>query len=327
MNSLVKPALLLLLSGAILAAMTHVGLLDWALLGHALQRSWPLVAGIAFLQAVQSFLLAARYRYLCGILGISMPLHTAVTATFVGNAVGQWCPGSIAVMEIVRFSVIRRGAQGDVSRATLIAGSLADRLLGFWGILALGGCASLWAWAEQPARALLLWLGLASLLGAVSILSVPWVASSSLAQRFPGLSSGAGGVGKLTRLRPDQMAWLASCSLLTTLLHCLGTWGAGEILGGGLGLVPVVAAFPPLALASLLPIGFGGLGGHQWVAQVVFQLFGLSSQLSSGASFLQNALLLVVSTVLAGLFARGVSWSAEPPGGGFSQMPEEQVAP
>jgi uncharacterized membrane protein YbhN (UPF0104 family) len=179
-------------------------------------------------------------------------------------------------------------------------------------------------------------LAVFSLSGAFAIIMLPFVARSAVVHaaldtlqvRFKGAATGAatgadgtatgpasraarivGRAQSLLRMLGDgvallpQFLWPLTLSAICMALSCMGLYFAAFATGGELPLFAVVSTFSIIAISTLFPLGFGGLGGYQLVAVGVFGLFGVAPAVVSSASVLQSALMLTVNTLLGALYA------------------------
>lgn len=333
---LARTLVLVLIGFGILFVMNHYGLFRFENISRAFQKGGAWVAAVVAVQIVLGFVLVLRYGFVLRLTGLNVPTTSVFSANFVSNALGQWAPGALAVTEVLRISLML-GAEKAQGRALsqnasrLAVASVYDRFVGFFTMLLVGGCATLLvlqqavsagkmraSFDDAPFLALF-GLGLVSLLSACGIACLPYVARhhvvhsllENLRTRF-GLhllgtvlervqvlvrTFGAGSFGLQNLFVPAAM------SLCCMVLSCLSLWFAAQALAEPLPLFVIFATFPVVAISTLLPLGFGGMGGYQLVAVAVFGLFGVAPASVSTASVLQNALLLLVNTVLGLLYS------------------------
>jgi uncharacterized membrane protein YbhN (UPF0104 family) len=147
LRSLFKALILLLIGGAILAAMWYFGLLDFSLIYKAFHSHWQWLLLLAGAQFAAMILLAVRYVFVARSFAIQVRLRHLLAATFVSTAMGQWAPGSLAFIEAIRLGLLlgtdkvseRSGGEREQStRRRIVVSSLYDRLIGFWVILLIG---------------------------------------------------------------------------------------------------------------------------------------------------------------------------------------------
>lgn len=188
----------LLLSAAILYLMYRYGFLDFSYIAAALKhgKRWVVMAFVA--QTALALCGVMRFRGLLGVFGVRPKTSDVAAATFVSTAVGQWAPGSLAVMELLRVGLMigagkhaeQKGQLNPVAslnlkfglKARIAASSLFDRLLGFCLILGMGALVSFYLLASEDLTAhrqfLLAALGVVAFLGAVFIMLLPAIAKS-----------------------------------------------------------------------------------------------------------------------------------------------------
>lgn len=185
-----------LLSAVTLYLMYRYGFLDFSYIVDAFQhgKRWVLAAFCA--QIVLAVCGVMRYRSLLQVFHVNTKLSHVSAASLVSTAVGQWAPGSLAVMELLRVGLmigadkhaVQQGFQNSAElakfgvRARITAASLFDRLLGFCLILAMGSVVSFFLLFSESLTAqrehLLLALGVGSAFGAIFILALPTLSRS-----------------------------------------------------------------------------------------------------------------------------------------------------
>src|SRR4051794_33698281 len=106
MKTLGRPLLILAFSIGILYFMGEKGLLDVKDIGGALAKNPRIIAWIVGLQIVGQLTMLMRYKLLLNGLGIKIRFAHVTAATFVSNAVGQWLPGSLAFIELLRIGLM-----------------------------------------------------------------------------------------------------------------------------------------------------------------------------------------------------------------------------
>lgn len=322
---------------AVLALMNHYGLFDFESVMRAVATHLHVVALIVAVNAVLAYVLLLRYRMLVGFVGIDVPFSQISAANFVSNAVGQWAPGALAVIELLRMSLMLGGerAQGRAlsqNASRLAVASLFDRFLGFFTMLLVGGIATtvvivrsveegrLRAYPNDAHFMGLAMLAACSFLGALAIAFLPFVARTNTVhgvfdkarvafEGTPFLARNLGRVQSLLRVLGEGAGLYVrfllpfSLSLMCMMLSCLALYLSSEAIGDPISFWAILATFPVTAIATLFPLGFGGLGGYQLVAVAIFGVFGVTPALVSSASVLQNALLLLVNTLIGVFYA------------------------
>lgn len=141
MKNLFRIASLMSLGGFVLWLMSRYGLIDFSLIAKAFLHGWEYVALISVALLIMYVLLMFRYVSVARAFGIRCSTREMMAATFVSVAVGQWAPGSLAVMEMIRLTLMfgadkKAGMQG--AKAALVVASLYDRLIGFFVYLVMG---------------------------------------------------------------------------------------------------------------------------------------------------------------------------------------------
>ena len=331
-----RTAVLAAFGVGVLLLMHHYGLLDFASVARAFRvgRMWVLL--VLGTQIALGFTLMYRYSLLVRRLGVDVPFSALTSATFVSNAVGQWAPGALAVTEMLRMSLMLgvEKAQGRAlsqNAARLAVASLFDRCVGFFTMMFVGGTATvvvlvgavgsgrMQADAGDAGFVGLLLLAAFSFLGAAVIVALPFLARWRVTHALLSKARAALGHGFLGRNlgRVQSLVHVLGegvglfgffivpvvLSIFCMILSCLGLLFSSFAIGEGISFWAILATFSITSIATLFPLGFGGLGGYQLVAVAVFGLFGVRPAVVSSASVLQCALLLMVNTLLGALYA------------------------
>jgi uncharacterized membrane protein YbhN (UPF0104 family) len=330
--------------------MIRFELVDVGLIVGAFEKNTAFVLVTGLLQAFIFILIMFRYVLIARAFSVHLPTKTMATATFVSTAVGQWAPGALAVIEVLRAGILfgsTKGGQGllEDTKPRLVAASLYDRLIGFFVILALGALAAVgvlvWKMAggESGAGGVdgsmgssggmggamvpLVGLSLFSLGGALAILALPflarWKQSHHILMAVHKMILGGGVEARLVRrvllrllshaekLRQvlatggSQLGNFSGATLVgvvATVLMSVTLYGSALAIGSPIPFFAIVAAFPVMAIAALVPMGFAGVGGYQLVTIAVFHIFSVDARVAASASLLQNALSLIVCTLL-----------------------------
>ena len=331
-----RTAALAAIGAGILLVMNHYGLFAFENVLRAFSTGGRFVAALVVTHSALCFLLMCRYRLLVRLVGLDVKLAHLTSATFVSTAIGQWAPGALAVTEVVRMSLMLgvEKAQGRVlsqSASRFAVASLYDRCVGFFSMLLVGGIATSFvlvgglrdgrieASASNAQFLGLLALTLLSFGGAIAIVFLPFAAKWRLVhalldrlQSGPnpgGFSKNVGRAQSLVRVLGEGAEFLPRflgpvvLSIGCMVLSCVGLWFASNAIGTPLPLFAIFATFPVTAIATLFPLGFGGMGGYQLVAVGIFGVFGVAPAIVSSASVLQNAIVLIVNTLLGVLYA------------------------
>jgi uncharacterized membrane protein YbhN (UPF0104 family) len=340
----IRLVILLTICFGFLYLMHRLELLRLADILNAFNRRPELVFLLVIVQCFSALVMLVRYASLLRILGISVSLKQVSSATFVSTAVGQWAPGSLAVVELLRLGLMigshssavpakDAGAEAAGMKARLTIASFADRLIGFLGILLTGFLGSVYLFFNIPPAGdffgLLSGPGLllvSSAAGVFAIIVMPFTVrmkffrNFSRRMRIHGPSSQtAGGKFWNAALRhfetfrhnidagsrhPWRLLGPLALSVVSLLLGCLMLNLAARALGESIDFLQIVAAFPLIAVTSLLPLGFAGIGGYQLITASIFSLFAVSPAVVASSGVLQSAVILVVNTVIGLFFAR-----------------------
>jgi uncharacterized membrane protein YbhN (UPF0104 family) len=242
-------------------------------------------------------------------VGVSATRGQVMSASFVSNGLGQWAPGAMAVTEMIRVGLILGSEAQTDSKLRVAMASVIDRLVGFFVILLLGGVTSLGLFLQQASKLdhlgtgqwALLSLGLVSFGGGAAIGVLPmvsqWHVFHMMFDRFEKIARYQKEISHCLK-NPRQLLYPVVLSFVCFFVSSLGMYMASVAAGSPIPLLITFATFPVIAVSSLLPIGFGGLGGYQLVAVAVFGVLGVPAAAVSSASLLQNALGLAVNTFL-----------------------------
>ena len=214
MKAVMRSVAMALFAAFCLGLMVHFELINGDDLAAAFvhAKKWLLMAFLSILSVL--IIMMFRYFYLLKMLRIYLPLKQVAAATFVSNALGQWAPGSLAVIELVRIGLmvgadrVGTGTGGSLENGTASAGagvrpeflksrlavvSLLDRFCGFFTMLSIGGFTSflflLLSDNNESAhhQQLLLTLSVGSLGGAAFLFCLPFLSRSAWCDRVLGL--------------------------------------------------------------------------------------------------------------------------------------------
>jgi uncharacterized protein (TIRG00374 family) len=327
-------------AAVVLWLMGRANLIDFSMIQNAFQHEKGFVLLTIGVQLLIFILLMYRYVLTVRAFSVRVPTKDMAAATFVSVAIGQWAPGAMAIMEVIRmglmFGTNKNVPEEEGVKPRLVAASLYDRLIGFMVILLIGFVASSYLVLLQlklnaaPATlAPLLALAVFSLCGTLAIIALPFVTRLSASHRIlVGLHKRLGDntqtPSPLTRALQQALAQaeklrhvLASggsnlksfssatfVSLVASVLMSVAIYTAALAVGTPIPLTAIIASFPVVAIASLLPMGFAGMGGYQLVTVAVFHIFGVDARVAASANLLQTALSLLTCTALGLLFAR-----------------------
>lgn len=329
-KQLLKTLVFISLAFLFLFMMHRFGFLRWSDITQAFARHPKTLIGVCLVQGVTAVVMMLRYWKLLNLFGVASDLRHSSAATFVSTAFGQWFPGSMAVVEMMRVGLMFGvGSKNTHSHAGMASGvkarlaivSIVDRLVGFFGILFTGliasGATLLFAVRDVGVASLFLF----SLLGVLGLVALPFTARQAWVKEF--LRKGTSkvthseGVRSLTKwnqvlqhvesLRHDieagtrhplRLVGPVLLSMLSLLLTSASLFMAARALSESLDFFQILCVFPIVSLASVLPLGFAGIGGYQLVMASVFGVFAVSPSVVASAGLLQSALLLLVNSLL-----------------------------
>jgi uncharacterized membrane protein YbhN (UPF0104 family) len=153
MKRLLSTFLLVFLSAMILVMMDRYGLLQFSRMKQAFSTGFRWVVFSFLSHIFVQVCLAIRYWMFLRIFEVKVKFSHVTAATFVSSAVGQWAPGSLAIMELLRMGLMigadkhlsqqSAGAETGVKpvegvKARIAVASLFDRLVGFFTMLMIG---------------------------------------------------------------------------------------------------------------------------------------------------------------------------------------------
>jgi uncharacterized protein (TIRG00374 family) len=307
---LVRLALGLLLAGVLIA---------WqgAGVGRALaSASWPLLLGAVIFYLATQFLSALRWRVLLHAVARAREEDMRTPATpsvlecyriyLIGMFWNLWMPTAIGGDAMRAYLASRHS--GDLPLAA--SSVLADRITGFVALLLIGAAGFLLQLAEsarseaegggQALRTLLLALAVLGIFLALV------AGARALAYRLeaqlhhastPGSAKLSGWQAKLARfwiklhraldvyLAPATRGALAGAVLISLVLQ-LGQIGLNILLAHAVGLHLPILTFawliPSLAIASMLPLGIGGLGVREAAAVALLGGAATGASLATG---------------------------------------------
>jgi len=326
---------MLAISAACLGGMRALGLLRWQDAAQAFRERGAWVLGGAAAQLVVAALGIFRCGLLLALFDVRVPWRRVAGATLLSQGIGQFLPGSMAATELIRVGLLlgvgRRGVTSldpDLS-ARLVLASVLDRVLGLGSMMVFGGVTgvALMASGLAPGVVLAIVYAAVSLLLGIFMLTLP-VLGTLWPGAIDGPAWGDGGVTPLARAlarlhglwrvwvahsaqvarAPGKLVLAALLGAISLPVSCLTVWLPAE--GGPMPLPfwPLAAVVPLLSLATVLPMGLAGFGSQQAFAALALAAFGVESKAVVTASLIQNVVVLLVGSALAGvaalLFAR-----------------------
>ncbi len=272
----------------------------------------PWLAAALALWLVAVALSVVRWQRVLLAIDHPAPASALASYTLAGLFVANFLPSTIGgdVLRVVRLSA----DNGDAP--TSFASVVLERLTGFV-VLPMITLVTLVASPELlrmgTASTLALALSLASLVALVAILIV--AASPRLGGRLANHAAwprfaGAVHLG-INRIRqhPGEAATVMVSSLAYQLAVVLATFAAARSLGIDVGLVPMIALVPVVAIAQVLPISVGGLGLREGALVLLLAPLGVGAAKATALGLLLYGINLVVSLLGAPPFAM---WSRNP---------------
>jgi uncharacterized membrane protein YbhN (UPF0104 family) len=280
---------------------------------------------------------AFRFHLLIKAFGPAAPFRDVLAANLVGQAVGQWLPGSIAMTEILRFALMAGRTEeenpdvplsGSGPKGRLGLAIILDRVLGIGVMFAIGGLAGFYLLARNEIGR---GFSLTALVLSAAVLALGVIVSAApfrpnrglqrLAGRMAGLTPAASGnitAGSPPRPILRRAAWeifrlletlkefragenrgsvLLLLSLAAAIFNPFTLYFAARAAGVPLSFPAILAAIPLTAAAVLLPTGIAGFGGPQLLAAGVFRLLGADPGAAVAACLLQNTIVLAGQTL------------------------------
>jgi len=277
---------------------------------HADTLPWLAAALVVWLLAVA--LSVVRWHRV--LLAIDHPAQPSALAsyTLAGLFVANFLPSTIGgdVLRVVRLSADNGDAPASFASVVLerLTGFVVLPMITLVTLVASPGLLRLGA-----ASTLALALSLTSLVSLVAILVV--AASPRLGGRLANHANwprfaGAVHLGIVRiRQRPAEAATVMVSSLAYQLAVVLATFAAARSLGISVGLVPMIAFVPVVAIAQVLPISVGGLGLREGALVLLLAPLGVGAAKATALGLLLYAINLVVSLLGAPPFAM---WSRNP---------------
>lgn len=139
MKKILSFSLKLLFSGGIIYFLIRQGKLDPAAVIRY-QQSMPILYQNIFVICTIPFLSALRWQIILGALDVRIPFLEALRLTWVGLFFGTFIPGAVSGDVLKGYYLERRTERGN--RRAAVVSLLADRFSGFFGLIILGGLAS-----------------------------------------------------------------------------------------------------------------------------------------------------------------------------------------
>ncbi len=330
-----------LMSVGFLWTLKLAGVLNFRLCLTAFQNKNAGFALTVITLALLPALGAVRSHILLKRISVVTKFSHVLTAGFIGQTVGQWMPGSMVIIEVIRFGLVtgmsrsRPNAEAMGDRDDLPArvgiAFLLDRVLGLGALFITGAfCAAiLYAKRDPLIKHLspLIAMAVISFLVGVLLLMAPLWARNRLLRKTladPGADSilrnrvgrGRNPFARVLQTLRDgmkalgelSMTWRELClplfiSLVLAVINPLTLYSAAWAIDRPLPLPAIITAIPFTLLAILLPLGIAGFGGQQAMAVGAFSVFNINPETVVAASLVQNVLALIVYTVCGGIVA------------------------
>jgi len=327
-------AAMTVIGAASLVILHRLGYLDLRPVGSAFRRGGPWI-GLVVLALIGLLAASAvRFHGLTRAFGIPVPFRDAAAANLIGQAVGQWLPGSLALTEVLRFGVMAGTAgntrtdgsdAGAGTRGRLGLAVAVDRVLGLGAMFAVGGLAGLGLFSlgkiGRGSAVVVLALSAAAFVLGLAALAAPFRPNrqlARLAQRAAGPDQASSGLfrpaarGALRllntleefRTKGNRPIVPLLLSLAAALFNPLTLYFAARATGAPLPFPVILAAVPLTTAAVILPTGLAGFGGPQLLAAGVFALFGADPAEVVAACLLQNTVILAGQT-----FGGALGWA------------------
>ena len=237
---------------------------DWREL-RALERvDWPLALAALGLAGVAYPLQAWRWQRLLTVLGIVLPARLIHATFWVGNFYNSFLPGGIAGDGVRIYQIARAAPQHGLAIAASV---VADRLLGFFSLLALavlalgahllthGGARELQLLLAASAGALALVAAIMFVLGRAEWWEA--IAARALgAERAGALRAAASSLAA----RPAALLFATGVSIVVWLLDFAALALLARACGLAIGPLEFSVAAAAAYVAAMLPLSIGGHG-------------------------------------------------------------------
>jgi uncharacterized protein (TIRG00374 family) len=345
LRTLGKTLAMALMSGGFLWLLKLAGVLNLKLCLAAFQNKNVGFALTVLTLALLPVLGAIRSYVLLNKVSVVTKFSHVLTAGFISQAMGQWMPGSMMVIEVIRFGLITgmsrprpnvddRSQRDDLPARVGIA-FLLDRVLGLGGMFITGAlCAAILLAKKDPlikhSSPLIAMATISCCIGASLLMAPFWLRNRHLLRFLAGTGADSifksqigGGWSPLARVRQTlrfgmkalgeaSMTWRdfrlpLFLSLALAVVNPLTLYSAAWAIGRPLPIPAIITAIPFTLLAILLPLGIAGFGGQQAMAVGAFSVFNINPETVVAASLVQNVLALAVYTVCGGIAAGIVS--------------------
>ncbi len=285
---------------------------EWSEVVPAWDRTTALwLSGAALLTMGGIVLSAVRWQQVLRAMDIHARLRRLIPLYFAGQFVSNVLPTTIGG-DVLRVSRLSKGG-ADVDSADTFASVVLERLTG-WLVLPLitffGLVVNPELREQGRATAVAAAVAAATLVALVTVLVVAdhprlggRFASSEGWTRFVGAVHR--GVAQLRR-HPAAAVGVVLAGLAYQLVLCVAALMVAAALGfGWLGPTPLLAFFPAVLIAQVLPIGISGLGVREGAFVLFLTPLGVPAEQAVALGLVLYALNLVVSLAGAPAFAIG----------------------
>jgi uncharacterized membrane protein YbhN (UPF0104 family) len=305
------------LAARIAASVAMLGILYWrmpefewsGLVPVWSSRSAALLLGAFVLTAAAIVLSAIRWQKVLGALEMPTRLRRLIPLTFAGQFVSNVLPTTVGG-DVLRVS---RLSKDNGEPADTFASVVLERLTG-WLVLPLITFVGL---AINPGlRALGQTTLLALVIAAATLTTLVAILVLADTRRFGGRFTTAHGwrrfVGAVhlgvERLRhhPGATAGVVGVGVLYQLVLCVAALLAAEALGiADMGFTPLLAFFPAVLIAQVLPIGIAGLGIREAAFVIFLTPLGIPAEQAIALGLVLYLINLAVSLLGVPSFAVG----------------------
>lgn len=340
-----KTMAMALMSVGFLWLLKRAGLLNLRLFFAAFQNKNAGFALAVLTLALLPVLGAVRSYILLKKISVVTKFSHVLTAGFISQALGQWMPGSMMVIEVIRFGLVtgmsrHRPNADDMSErddlpARVGIAFLLDRVLGLGGMFITGGLCAAFLFIKRDtvikhSSSLIAMASISFCVGILLLMAPFWARNKQLRKFLVGTGADSiprnrAGRGKgpfarilqtlrigMRALGEASMTWAdlrlpIFFSFALAVLNPLTLYSAAWAMDRPLPIPAIITAIPFTLLAILLPLGIAGFGGQQAMAVGAFSVFNLNPETIVAASLVQNVLALIVYTVCGGIAAGIVS--------------------
>jgi uncharacterized protein (TIRG00374 family) len=246
---------------------------------------------------------AVKWQILLNAQGISVPLGSLLSFTFVGLFFGNFLPTNVGG-DLVRGYDLARHTQLPAETAISV---LVDRMMGLIAFVFVAVVMALLVVYSEGQVAL--WEVAA--IAALVLLALCGVFAIMLSDRLRAQMRRLFGISFLSRLVPlyDRLstalsayrrsyAALAVCFCISILVLTIGSvvnYLISLSLGGGISLLHIFLFTPLITFVLLIPISLGGIGLNQSAYVFFFNLVGVPEQRSLAISLIMQAIIIISS--------------------------------